>query len=458
MQLEQRYFAASATNEPSDPKAAQDALHRWHRRLSTLVGLLALAGLLGFGPAASAVDETKADVIVFGATPAGIAASIAAAKDGCQVLLVETTGRIGGLVTNGLSHTDYHSRESLSGAFLDFAKRVEQHYVQQYGADSPQVKDCDGGVFAEPKVNLLVFQQMLREQANIQVLTNQQLMAVEVVQSPKKLGTIRQVSLKSRSDQNAPVRHYACRFAIDASYEGDLMAMAGVRYRVGREGRDEYGESLAPESADDQLQAYNFRFTMTKEPNNRVTPVAPPGYQREDFVGVLEALATGEIQHVFSYPSRCIFKAHLPPLPNGKYDINDVSRNLVRLSLPGKNLSWPNGTDSDRQAVFAEHLRDQAGLLYFLQNDQAVPEQFRREAQQWGWCRDEFEETGHLPGQLYVREARRMTGMHVYTQQDSEHAPGDARAILHMDSIAMGDYGNNCHGTMHEGPRFGGKH
>ncbi len=197
---------------------------------------------------------------------------------------------------------------------------------------------------------------------------------------------------------------------------------------------------------------------MTKDANNRVPVKMPAAYNREDFVGVLDALASGQIDKVFGYPSRCIFKAQLPPLPNGKYDINDVSRSVVRLSLPGKNLEWPNGDKAARKKIFDEHIRDQVGLLYFLQHDEAVPERFRSEALQWGWCRDEFTESEHLPPQLYVREARRMVGRYVYSQRDSEHAPGDARAVLHMDSIAMGDYGNNCHGTFHEGPRFGGKH
>jgi hypothetical protein len=245
---------------------------------------------------------------------------------------------------------------------------------------------------------------------------------------------------------------------IDATYEGDLLAAAGVPWRVGREGRDEFGETLAPEHADGQLQAFNFRWTMTREPDNRVSPVAPPGYDRRDFVGVLPILASGRIDRVFAYPSRCIFKAHTPVLPNGKYDINDVSRGEVRLSLPGKNLDWPDGDGAARARVFAEHVRDQVGLLYFLQNDTEVPERFREEAREWGWCRDEFTDTGHLPPQLYVREARRMVGQHVFVERDADHAPGDARAVLHPDAIAIGDYGNNCHGTHHEGPRFGGTH
>ena len=430
----------------------------------TAISFALWVGLCFSASAAAAVDESHTvDVLVFGGTPAGIAAAMGAASDGCRVLLVESTSRIGGLVTSGLSHTDFHSRESLSGAFLDFARRVETHYAKEYGADSQQVKDCFGGTFAEPKVNLLIFEQMLNEYPEISVLRSHGLSSLGIGEAAdgsssttaKEIRHIRSVTIK---DEQGMLQTIRCRIAIDASYEGDLMAMAGVRWRVGREGRDEYREPLAPEIADQQLQAYNFRFMMTKELQNRVIPIAPDGYQREDFLGVLEALKSGAIHKIFDYPSHCIFKAQTPALPNGKYDINDVSRNLVRLSLPGKNLAWPDGTAEQRRSIFNEHLRDQTGLLYFLQNDESVPQKFRDEAREWGWCRDEFDETNHLPPQLYVREARRMVGMHVYVQQDSEHCANDARSMLHLDSIAMADYGNNCHGTFHEGPRFGGKH
>jgi len=395
------------------------------------------------------------DIVVYGATPAGIAAALGAAEDGCSVSLVEPTYRIGGLLTSGLSHTDFHSRESLTGVHLKFAKRVKSYYSDRYGPNSQQVADCFDGTFAEPKVNLLILTQMLSEQSRIDVIRNSTLVSVDVSKTNAEAKTIRSVTVMD--DHNKETR-IECRMAIDATYEGDLMAMAGVAWRLGREGQSEYGESLAPKTADSQLQAYNFRLIMTRDPANRVKPRAPKGYRRDDFLEVLEALRSNQIRTIFGYPKQCIFKAHEPPLPNGKYDINDVSQNLVRLSLPGKNLGWPAGDPNTRRAIFEEHLRDQAGLLYFLQNDDSVPEVYRKEAQEWGWCLDEFEDTDHLPPQLYVREARRMIGEYVYVQRDSEHAPADARAVYHPDAIAMADYGNNCHGTDHEGPRFGGKH
>ena len=113
--------------------------------------------------------EIRVDVVVYGGTPAGVAAAMGAAENGCNVLLVESTHRIGGLITSGLSHTDFHSRESLSGAYLKFANRVKSHYTNIYGPNSQQVADCFEGTFAEPKVNLFVLEQLLSEQPRVKV-------------------------------------------------------------------------------------------------------------------------------------------------------------------------------------------------------------------------------------------------------------------------------------------------
>ena len=418
-----------------------------------LMRLLALLILFACTTSRLRAAETAA-VIVYGATPGGIAATISAARQGCGVLLVDPERHLGGLVTSGLSHTDFHSFESLTGLFLEFAGRVEATYRETYGPDSPQVRDSFRGTFGEPRTNEVVFLNFLHEFPHVRRNLGARL--VDVTMS-SKTGP-RRITAITVLDEDGNRETLTARQFIDATYEGDLMAAAGVPWRAGREGQEEYNESLAPMKADGELQAYNFRWIMTKDPARRVTPAAPPGYRREDFAGVIDVLKSGKIERVFGYPRGCIFKAQTPPLPNGKYDINDVSTGLIRLSLPGQNLGWPDGDAATRAKIFEAHRRDQEGLLYFLQNDEAVPEPFRSEAREWGWCRDEFHRTNHLPPQLYVREARRMVGQRVFTQRDSEHAPGDARAVLHTDAIAMGDYGNNCHGTHHEGPRFGGLH
>lgn len=410
--------------------------------------------LLARSASVSLLSPPSIDVLVYGATPAGIAAALAAGQDGSRVVLVEPTSRIGGLLTCGLSHSDFRTFEGITGAFHTFTRRVLAHYARTFGADSQQVKDCNRGTHAEPKVNLMVLEQMLAEQRTVEVRHNMRLTSVEV---ESKSGGRRVTSASFAGLKGARATVHAALF-IDATYEGDLLAAAGVPYRTGRESRGEYGEPLAPEKADGQLQGYNFRFIATRDPANRVTPAQPAGYRREEFAGILPLLADGRIKRIFGYPGECAFKAQIPHLPNGKFDINDVSGGPVRLSLPGENLAWPEGSPEDRRRVFNQHLLWNVGLLWFLQNDEAVPARFRDEARQWGWCKDEFTETNHLPPQLYVREARRMTGLRVFTEKDTDHAPGDARAVLHRDSIAMGDYGPNCHGTAHEGSRFGGRH
>jgi hypothetical protein len=433
---------------------------------------LFLSLLLSLSPAALVAESH--DVLIYGGTPAGVAAALAAAESGERVLLVEPYSWVGGLVTNGLTHTDFRTFEGLTGAFLKFAQRVEAHYRETDGADSPQVRDSLRGTQAEPKVTHAVFEQMLAEQPRIKVRTRWALDAVKCSTDEKT----RAVEIAVFVDADGASHAETARTFIDATYEGDLMAAVGVPYRVGRESGAEYGESLAPDDADAQLQAYNFRFTMTRDPALRVPVQKPAGYDRALFEGVLPLIADGRIRKAFDYPSKCLFKAQLPPLPNGKHDINDVSGGLVRLSLPGENDAWPYGRSGlaareisgttapfsrtglrqSREPIFAAHLLWNAGLIYFVQNDEAVPAAFRSEAREYGWCRDEFPENGHLPEQLYVREARRMVGAYVFSEKDTDHAPGDARAVLHRDAIAMGDYGPNCHGTAHEGPRFGGRH
>lgn len=394
------------------------------------------------------------DVLVYGGTPGGIAAARAAARDGARVVLVEPTQHVGGLVTSGLSHTDFRTYEGLTGSFLEFAKEVEAYYQQKYGAESAQVKTCRHGTHAEPHVNERVFEQLLAK-SGVKVHRGLFLREVSTRTPEKGKRTISTVGFSSETGKKA---EFTARIFIDATYEGDLLAKAGVKYRVGREGKDEYGESLAPEKGDHQLQGYNFRVIMTRDPDQRVAVTKPDGYRREDFTGVLSLLADGRIQSIFGYPKACIFKSHIPFLPNGKYDINDVSAGPVRLSMPGENGAWPDGDAAERAKVFASHRQYHLGLLWFLQNDEAVPEKFRAEARAWGWCKGEFTDNGHLPWQLYVREARRMVGECIFTEGHTDQAKGDARSVFQPDSIAMGDYGPNCHGTAHEGPRFGGRH
>src|SRR5262245_43471761 len=189
---------------------------------------------------------------VRGPVPRGRAAGVAAADDGERVWLIEPTRRVGGLVTNGLSHTDFRTFEGLSGSFLTFSKLVEGYYREAYGPDSQQVKDCFRGTQAEPKVNLLVFEKMLEARPKI-VLQKQ--WALEGVKSSsngdgESPATWRALEIALFADPDGVYHSVPAHYFIDASYEGDLMAAARVPYRVGREAGEEYGELLAPDQAD----------------------------------------------------------------------------------------------------------------------------------------------------------------------------------------------------------------
>jgi len=420
-------------------------------------GLFLVFSALTLAPPAGARDAAPAEVLVYGATPAGIAASVSAAKAGRSVLLVEPTARIGGLMTNGLSYSDFRSFESLTGFFLDFSRRVEADYRARYGADSAQVKDSFRGTHGEPSVNLRAFQQMLAEHPRVRVLSGHTLARVEL--SDFVLGR-RRIVAAHFATADGPQRLAAAQF-VDTSYEGDLMAAAGESYHIGRESRAQYGEPLAGNAqgeSDGQVQGYNLRLIMTERDDNKLMPVAPEDYRREDFTDILPLFASGRLTKVFSSNHDGIYRAHLMRLPNEKWDVNDTPRAPVRLSLPDINDAYPDGDAPTRARIVREHFYQNLGLIYFLQNDAAVPAAIRADARRYGWCRDEFTETGGVATQIYIREARRLVGQHVFTGNDTKNAPHDARTGLRPDAIAIGDYVHNCHGTGRTGTRYDGTH
>ena len=402
--------------------------------------------------------EETPDVLIYGATPGGIAAAVSAAKEDRSVLIVDPHARIGGMLTNGLSYSDFRTFESITGFYLDFSKRVSKHYVETYGADSPQAKSNWRGTMGEPSVNLLVLEEMIAEHPEIRVLKDHFLVSVET--SPFVLGR-REILSATFSDESGELKTIPAKMFIDGSYEGDLMAAAGENFHVGRESRAQYGEPLAGDengNADGQVQGYNFRLCMTQVEENKLYPAAPEGYDRKDFSPILSIIAEGKLKKIFDSKHEGIYRAHLPLLPNGKTDVNDAPNAPARMSMPDINDEWPLGDRATRERIFNEHLYYNIGLLHFLQNDAEVPEGIRADARSWALCKDEFTETGGIPEQLYVREGRRLVGQHVFTGNDTVTAEKDARAILHTDSIAAADYIHNCHGTGRKGTRYDGEH
>jgi len=397
------------------------------------------------------------EVVVYGATPAGIAAALNAGRTGRTVALIEPSGHLGGMLTGGLSYTDFRSVESLQGTFRDYMERVAKHYRSRYGESSPQLRDSFFGALAEPHVSRAVLEGMLAEHPSIQVRRGTRIVSAEAA-----AGVVRRVRVRGPNGNES----IAARVFIDASYEGDLAAAAGFAFRIGRESTREYGERFAGHlyfkdgkildgstgAGDQKIQCYNFRVVMTEDPANAVPMPMPPEYRPARYERILDGVRSGAILHPFAEAKTGVLR--LQRLPNGKSDMNDVNTSPVGFGLPGQNWDYPAASVERRAAIFEEHRLYALGLLYFLQNDTRLPEAFRAEARRWNLPRDEFAESGHFPPALYVREARRFPGAYVFTEHDVFADPVTQRSRLQAESIAVGDYVINSHGVDEARPPY----
>jgi hypothetical protein len=397
------------------------------------------------------------DIAVYGSTPAGIASAVVAARQGRSVALLEPTSHFGGLLTGGLSNTDFRTLEAVTGFYREYMDRVHADYIQRYGKDSKQAEECFFGAHAEPHVSDRVLRAMIAEQPKLQLLMRHRLEAA--TRDGEAIASARFRTPAGSIIVNA-------RVWIDATYEGDLAAAAKAPYRIGRESTREYGERFAgvlffdqgrilPGStgeADQNEQCANFRIIMTNRPSNRVPVPRPPGYDRAEFARFLPMLRSGRIKEVYTTDHSGIIR--LTHIPNGKSDMNDIKQAPIRLSLPGENNGWSDGDEATRQRIYDRHVAHNIGLLYFLQNDPDVPQAIRDKANEWGLAKDEFESNGHLPPALYVREGRRILGDYVFTEHDTMPASRSVRAQVRADAIAMGDYSLNSHGHQPAGPLY----
>ncbi|MGF1587154.1 MAG: FAD-dependent oxidoreductase [Bacteroidales bacterium] len=410
------------------------------------------------------INTKQYDVVIYGSTFSGIAAAINAAKFGHSVALVEEYKHIGGLMTGGLSYTDFLSYEVLGGTFRNYIQRAEQYYIDLYGLDSPQVKDTNKGIHSEPHVTAKIFHQMIEEHPNINLYISHRLENVILgsrVNNFKSIHSIRLLNLNNQSILEIEGKRF-----IDSTYEGDLASGAGAKYRVGRESRQEYGEIFAGKiyfengrillgstgEGDKKVQGYNFRIIMTNNPENRRMIEKPDNYNRELFLPITEVLLKGKVTEIFSESSNGIFR--IQKLPNQKSDMNDIKNAPVRMALLGQNYSYPEGNSVIRADIIKAHKVHNLGMIYFVQNDPSVPEELQKKAREWGLAKDEFEDNDNFPYRLYIREARRITGHYMFTEHDVRLASNSIRTVLKEDAVAIGDYAINCHGEEPQGPLY----
>lgn len=408
-------------------------------------------------PIAAQTNKTeRADVAIYGATPGGIAAAVAAARMGRSVLLCEAEDHIGGIVSNGLTNADIGKRQAVGGLFYEFTRRVVRHYEAMDRNDParPNVKLCRDGYWYEATAAERIFHEMIAEQGGrIRLLLEHELSEAVLKQN-------RVTSMILRSRDGRSVRVDASVF-IDGTYEGDLAAAAKAPFRTGRESRAEYNEphagriymkfrdtEILPGStgeADNATQAYCFRFHVTNVPEKRVPIEKPEGYNRGDYHWVLEDIKAGRATKF-----RDIIQVY--PMPNGRFELNsdhihpDTGVPKESLDLAEECWPWPTATREERKKIYQRYRAHNVGLIWLLQNDPEVPESLRKDALQWGWHKDEWVANGHVPRQVYVRQGRRILGDYVLTERDADVDPALKRTAVKPDSVAVIEWAFDPHG------------
>lgn len=435
-------------------------------------------------------SDNSFDVVVYGGTPAGMAASIQLARMGKKVALVEPSSHIGGIMVNGLGGTDidcfgdFQNSLAVGGIALEFYRKVAQSYgrLDEFDLAVKYQRRWESLRFFEPHVADSIIENWLKEYPDITVYKNKRLKENNGV-------AIKKLNIKQIETEDGQI--FSAKVFIDATIEGDLLAFSGVAVTWGRENNSVYGETNSgiqgettyaqfkvnvdpyvipgdpssgviptiqdeplgiPGGGDESIQAYCFRMCLTKNAQNRIPFCQPNKYDRKQYEIYLRYLRAGGRLYVPNVR-----------LPNGKTDLgawHDLSHNLY-----GMNRAYPNGSYKERQKIFDEHKTFTQGLFYFLANDSEVfklAPSLQKEWKQWGLAKDEFTDNEGWPRQFYIRDGRRMVSDYVIT----EHHTKQTNKELVKDPVAVAYWPPDLHAARrivkngsayNEGYVFGGR-
>lgn len=439
----------------------------------TLFKIYLLLAIVGCSSKKQYYEE--ADIIIYGGTSAAITAAVQAKKSGKSVIVVSPDTHLGGLSSGGLGFTDTGDKSVIGGLARDFYHRVYMAYQDsatwrwqkqaEYGNKGQGTPAIDGNArtmwIFEPHVAEQIFENYVKE-FDLDVRRDEWLDREKgVAMEDGKIVSITTLAGKT----------FRGKMFIDATYEGDLMAAAGVSYHVGREANSQYGEkwngvqtgvlhhghyfksNISPYKVpgdstsgllfgvsnadpgkygegDNKVQAYCFRMCLSNHPDNRVPFPKPANYNADNYELLARVYAAGWRETFQKYD----------PIPNRKTDTNN--HGPFSTDFIGMNYDYPDASYERRKEIIKEHTDYQQGLMYFLANDSRVPEDVRQEMAQWGLAKDEFKDNGGWPHQIYVREARRMIGTYVMT----EHDTFSEREI--KDPVGMGSYALDSHNVQ----------
>jgi hypothetical protein len=420
-------------------------------------------------------DKYQADIIIYGGTPAAIVAAVQAKKMGKHVIVVSPDKHLGGLSSSGLGFTDTGNKEVIGGLAREFYHGIFEYYQKDeawkwqkkeaYGNKGQGTPAIDGSertmwIF-EPHAAEHVFDDFVRDN-KIEVLRDEWL--------DREKG-VKMDNGKIKSITTLTGKTFEGKIFIDATYEGDLMAAAGVSYTVGREANSVYNEEwngvqtgvfqhahhfksnidpykIAGDSSsgllplisdndpgvkgegDKKVQAYCFRMCLTNDPNNKVTFPKPVGYDPARYELLIRVFNTGW---------RELF-AKFDMIPNRKTDTNN--HGPVSTDYIGMSYDYPEASYERREEIIKQHENYQKGLMYFMATDPRIPQDLQKELNTWGLAKDEFTDNGNWPWQIYVREARRMVSDFVMTENEIL----SKKPVPHP--IGMGSYTLDSHNVQ----------